>query len=273
MLSSRFVRRVRSCARVVAAAVVFAAASAVPTAADERADGPVVVNGRAYEAYVEAAPKQGQFYWYTCEFDAAWVVLKTFGHEVPFEEQLAIVGHDLTIAPYVVQTGDDFTIYGGDIETAFSGDYTSSFLARSTGRAMAKLFEHYELEVEPVDSRREIERALDGGGLVWTKATVDFLPWQPATWVTPDGDTFQTVLSNDHAVVVVGYNADVVVIRDPLGPTDTNWNRAYEYEVEWATFLAAFAAQSKDGLAVSVPDPDDPTIGPVSGPPVEASSD
>jgi uncharacterized protein YvpB len=270
---SRFDRRLRSCARVVAAVVVLATATAVPTATTARTDAPVVVNGRAYDAYVEAASKQGQFYWYTCEFDAAWVVLKTFGYEVPFEEQLAIVGHDRSIVPYAVQTGDLFTIYGGDIETAFSGDYTSSFLARTTGKAMTKLFEHYALAVEPVDTREEIEATLRDGGLVWTKATVDFLPWQTATWVTPDGDTFKTVLGNDHAVVVVGYNADAVVIRDPLGPTDTNWNRAYEYEVDWATFLAVFEAQSSDGLAVSSPNPDDPAIAPVSAPPVVGGSD
>jgi hypothetical protein len=43
----------------------------------------------------------------------------------------------------------------------------------------------------------------------------------------------------------------VVVIRDALGPTSTNWNRAYEYEVPWDAFLAAWEAQGFDGLAVS----------------------
>ena len=85
------------------------------------------------------------------------------------------------------------------------------------------------------------------------KATVDFLPWQAATWITPDGDEVETVFSNDHAVVAIGYNDDGVVIRDVLGPTSTNWNRPTEYEVDWDTFLAVWEAQSFDGLAVAPP--------------------
>jgi hypothetical protein len=59
-----------------------------------------------------------------------------------------------------------------------------------------------------------------------------------------------TVLGNDHAVVVMGYNDDGVVIRDVLGPTNTNWERAYEYDVPWETFLAVFEAQGSDGVGV-----------------------
>ena len=229
------------------------AAALVAVAAGDRwataQPGPMIDPSR-YEAYNEAAQKQGQFFWYTCEFDAAWVVLRTFGFDVPLEEQLAIVGQDLSIEPYVRQTGDTFTIYGGDIGRHFSGDYTSSFLARTTAKAMVPLFEHFGLAADPLDDRDGIEAALDAGTLVWMKATVDFLPWQLATWVTPGGETYQTVLGNDHAVVAIGYNADVVVVRDPLGPTDTNWSRAYEYEVPWETFLPVAEAQDFNMLAV-----------------------
>jgi len=205
---------------------------------------------RTYDAYVPAVIKEGQFFYYTCEFDAAWVVLKTFGHDVPLEEQLAIVGHDTSIEPWYEATPDGFVIHGADITTAFNGDYRSNLLARTTGRAMQPLFEEFDLGVEPVDDRAGIKETLDRGGLVWTKATVDFLPWEPTTWLTPDGKELPTVLGNDHAVVVIGYDEDVVVIRDPLGPTDTNWSRQYEYEVPWETFLAVWAAQGNDGLAV-----------------------
>ena len=94
-------------------------------------------------------------------------------------------------------------------------------------------------------TREEIEAALDQEGLVWTKATVDFLPWAETTWLTPSGKAVPTVLGNDHAVVVMGYNDDGVVIRDVLGPTNTNWERAYEYDVPWETFLAVFEAQGR----------------------------
>jgi uncharacterized protein YvpB len=91
------------------------------------------------------------------------------------------------------------------------------------------------------------------GQLVWIKTTVDFKPWRPATWVLPDGRTIQTVLGNDHAVVVMGFNDQSLVIRDVLGPTSSNWKRPYEYEVDWGTFLAAWGAQGFDGLAVAPP--------------------
>src|SRR5687768_6227311 len=188
-------------------------------------DGIVTPDGRMYKAYVPAETKAGQFYQYSCEFDASWVILATFGHDVPFEEQIAIVGHDLSVEPWFEETAEGFVIYGGDVTSAFSGDYTSNMLARTTGKAMAPLFEEYGLVVAHVDSRDQIEDALDRGGLVWTKATVDFLPWAPTTWITPDGNTLPTVLGNDHAVVVMGYNDEVKVIRDVLSSTSTNWQR------------------------------------------------
>jgi uncharacterized protein YvpB len=216
--------------------------------------GVVTPDGRVYNAYVPAATKVGQFFQYSCEFDASWVVLKTFGYDVPFEEQLDVVGHDTSIEPYFKETAEGFIIYGGDITSAFCGDYTSNMLARSTGTAFLPLFEHYGLEAETVKTREEIEAILDRDGLVWTKATVDFLPWAETTWLTPNGRSLPTVLGNDHAVVVMGYNDDGVVIRDVLGPTNTNWERDYEYDVPWETFLAVFEAQGSDGVGVFPPD-------------------
>ena|SRR5436853_6556453 len=77
-------------------------------------------------------------------------------------------------------------------------------------------------------------------------------PWS-RTWIMPDGRTYDTVLGNDHAAVVMGYNSDCVLIRDVLGPTSTNWQRKYQYEVPWPKFLAAWASQQYDGLAVAPP--------------------
>ena len=119
---------------------------------------------------------------------------------------------------------------------------------------MRKVFRYYGLATARVRSRRGIRINLDAGRVVWIKTTVDFKDWVPATWITPEGDTYQTVLGNDHAVIVIGYNDDVVVIRDVLGPTDTNWNRLYEYEVDWHTFYRCWDANGRDGLAVGLPD-------------------
>jgi hypothetical protein len=215
--------------------------------------GPITVNGRLYDTYIPAASKKGQWFHYTCEFDAAWVVLKTYGLDVGLEDQIKIVGVDNSVTPRVVQTRNGTFIYGGDITRHYSGDYKKNFLARSTGQAMRKIFEHYGLKVTPVNSREGIEAALRRGELIWAKVPVDFKGWRPATWVMPDGRTHKTVLGNDHAVVIMGFNKIGVVIRDVLGPTSTNWRRKYEYEVPWDKFLSHWAAQSNDGLAVAPP--------------------
>jgi hypothetical protein len=253
-MRSRFTRR--SLGRglrntLVASAVARFAAEAPRAALAAPANQLTTTDGRIYDAYVQPVPKFGQFYSYTCEFDAAWVVLATFGIDRPFEDMLEIVGHDVSVEPWYEETASGFIIYGGDITSAFSGDYTSNLLARASGMAFKPLFEHFNLTATPVGTQEELQAALDAGQLVWTKATVDFLPWADTTWITPDGKEVTTVLGNDHAVVINGYNQDVVVITDPLGPTSTNWSRPYEYEVPWATFLNVWAAQAQDALAVS----------------------
>jgi hypothetical protein len=214
---------------------------------------PVEINGRVYDAYIPAATKAQQAYQYSCEFDAAWVIFETFGYDVSVDRMIEIIGVDRRIEPYIEENAEGYIIHGGDIGTAYSGDYTKNFLARSTGAAMRKVFEHYGLRAEPVHDRAGVEAALRSGALVWMKTTVDFKPWRPAVWRTPEGRIFRTVLGNDHAVVVIGFNSDSVVIRDVLGPTSSNGERPYEYEVGWETFLTTWAAQEYDGLAVAQP--------------------
>ncbi|MBC8075091.1 MAG: hypothetical protein H7Y32_03365 [Chloroflexales bacterium] len=234
-----------------AGATATATATTAPTVVPSPA--PVVMNGRVYDAYIPAAVKKSQLYQYTCEFDAAWVVAQTFGIDVSVDELIARVPHDTSVEPRYVQTRAGFVIYGGDIRAAYSGDYRRNFLARSTGAVFVPLFEELGLQARPVGDRAGVEAALRRGALVWMKTTVDFKPWRPATWITPDGAEIQTVLGNDHAVVAIGFNGDVVVIRDVLGPTSSNRRRPLEYEVSWDTFMRAWGAQAFDGLAVAPP--------------------
>ena len=278
-MSSPFVIRRRSRRRLLrellALAAVGPATANHPFAAAAQ-QGVTTPDGRSYDAYVPAATKEGQFYHYTCEFDAAWVVLKTFGYDIGFEEQLAVVGHDMSIVPSYEEVGDGkFVIYGGDITAAFNGDYYNDFLARTTGQAMLPLFQRYGLDATPVHSREGIGATLDQGGLVWMKATADFLPWADTTWITPSGLELPTVLGNDHAVVVMGYNDSGPVIRDVLGPTSSNWSRVYEYDVPWETFLGVFNAQGADGIGVLPPGtaPRDQTIESSAQDPVDAARD
>lgn len=214
---------------------------------------PVEHNGRVYDAYIPAAAKPKQFFQYSCEFDAAWVILTTYGFDVDGDDLVSSIEHDRSIEPAIKETSEGFLIYGGDITRAYSGDYTKNFLARTTGQAMRGVFERYGLHTAMVRDRAGVEQALRSGDLVWMKTTVDFNQWRSATWIMPDGRTYQTVLGNDHAVVAMGFSDRGVVIRDVLGPTSTNRERPYEYEVDWETFLAAWGAQSFDGVAVAAP--------------------
>lgn len=223
------------------------------------AGGPTVVNGVSFDAYIPAATKTNQYYHFTCEFDAAWVVFKTYGIDAAFADEMAAIGQDTSVEPQWedAKTGS-VTIYGGDISNYYSGDYKTNFLARTTGQAMRKVFEHYGLTVTPVHDKAGIEAALSRGELVWIKATADFKPGRDSIWIEPNGapaltdsgQVYHTVLGNDHAVVLMGYNSTGVEVRDVLGPTSTNESRKYEYLVPWAKFLTIWAEQSNDGLAV-----------------------
>ncbi len=207
-----------------------------------------------YLAYVPTASKTGPFYHYSCEFDASWAILKTFGIDTTMAEQLQLIPIEERLEPYYEWSDDGVSIYGGDITSSYSGDYTSNFLCRTTGPVMRQIFQHYGLYTKVIKSRQRIKNHLDRGRLIWIKITVDFKDWTPATWITPEGEQIQVVLSNDHAMVVIGYNNEVVVIRDLLGPTDTNWERQYEFEVPWDRFMACWGAQGNDGLAVGLSD-------------------
>jgi len=217
---------------------------------------PMVSDISAYDAYIPTACKTGPFYTYTCEFDASWAVMKTFGIDAPLEEQVAAIKVDRRIEPYYRETAGGFVIYGGDITQAYSGDFTSSFLARTTGDGFRRVFTYYGLRSTKVQTRERIEQHLRKGRIIWIKMTVDFKEWRTATWITPEGVQLPVVFSNDHAAIVIGYNSEVAVIRDVLGPTSTNYQRAYEYEVPWDLFMHCWGAQSYDGLAVG-PDEDD----------------
>ncbi len=207
-----------------------------------------------YTAYVPCASKTGPFFYYTCEFDSAWAILKTFGIDAPFADQLALMPFDNRLEPYYQETESGVVIYGGDITSAYSGDYTSNFLCRTTAPVMRTIFDHYGLYSKVIKTQQRIKNHLDRGRLIFIKIPVDFKSWVPATWITPEGEQLQVVLGNDHAMIVMGYNDDVVVIRDVLGPTETNWNRPYELEVPWDLFMSCWGSQGFDGLAVGMPE-------------------
>ncbi len=212
--------------------------------------GPTDADGRSWDAYIQLPIKEGQDFSYTCEFDSAWIILMAYGHEMTLDEQLGYVGHDLSIEPYYEQNASGYVIYGGDIAEMYSGDYVENLLARARTTAVRKVFDAVSLPVTETPDRASTETALRRGQPVFFKSTVDLLDWDPTVWVTPDGDEFPVVLTNDHALVVMGFNDEDVIVRDPLGPTSTNTTRPWQYRVSWDRYLDVIAAQGSDAIAV-----------------------
>lgn len=228
--------------------------------------GPVEADGILWTSMVQVPIKRGQWYHYTCEFDSAWSCMAAYDVDAGLDAQVDAVGIDNRVVPYWEETASGIMVYGGDIGEHFSGELDSNLMSRATSTAMRKAFDAHHLATEPINDRKGIEASLNAGYPVFFKSTVDFLDWRPATWHSPEGFTYPVVFSNDHALTVIAYNDDEVVIRDPLGPTSTNVNRPYQYRVRWDRFLEVFASQGNDGLAVM------PSGGSLAGQPGRASS-
>ncbi len=217
--------------------------------------GPVEADGAYWDALIQVPIKRGQWFHYTCEFDSAWSIMQAYGIDAPLEEQVDIVGIDNRVVPYWEETPGEIIVYGGDIGQHFSGYLDSNLMSRSTGNAIRKAFETKGLVATPAQDRPAIETAIRSGHPVFFKSTVDFLPWRPARWVSPEGFEYPVVFSNDHALTVIGFNQSDVIIRDPLGPSTTNSRRPYQYRVTWERFLEVLGAQGNDGWAVASPEP------------------
>ncbi len=211
---------------------------------------PVATSEGTWTAYIQLPIKEGQDFSYTCEFDSSWIILRAHGHDMDLFQQLEIVGHDLSIEPYYQESRAGITIFGGDIDEMYSGDYRENLLARARANAMRTVFEHVGLSVTPAPDRATTETALLAGKPVYFKSTVDFLDWDQCTWLCPDGDEFPVVLTNDHALILMGFNDSHVIVRDPLGPTTTNTIRPWQYAVSWERYLQVIAAQGNDAIAV-----------------------
>jgi uncharacterized protein YvpB len=224
----------------------------------------VIADDATWDAYMQLPVKEGQDFHFTCEFDSAWIILTAYGKNLALQQQLDLIGIDTSIEPSYDESTSPVTITGGDINEHYSGNYETNFLARARGNAMRKVFDGAGLTSKDVHTREEIQTSLLAGHPVFFKSTVDFLEWVPATWHTPSGATYPVVLGNDHALIVMGFNADDVIIRDPLGPTSTNATRPYQYRVAWDRFVEVFAAQGNDGVAVGPAAPATATPSPVA---------
>ena len=70
---------------------------------------------------------------------------------------------------------------------------------------------------------------------------------------TPAADLLHIERWNDPLTTAV-FDSDtdeaLMFLAPVLGPTSTNWERPYEYEVPWEQFLACWWAQGNDGQAI-----------------------
>ena len=105
------------------------------------------------------------------------------------------------------------------LQYLYQVDLTKDHNAKILGDFMRHFVENEEDQDAEAYARELIEGALLRGEPVFFKSTVDMLPWRPATWYTPIGEAYPVVLSNDHALVVMGFNADEVIVR--LGYRET----------------------------------------------------
>lgn len=232
------------------------------TPVGQAAGDPIPDQDWYWDAYLQMPIKEGQDFHYTCEFDSAWIVLMAYGMDVGLDEQLAIVGKDESLEPYYEETTNGFEVWGGDVHNFYCGHINENILARARCNAMRKLFEAKGLTVQVTPDRPSIEAALLRGEPVYFKSTVDMMPWRPAIWHSNTGEDWPVVLTNDHALIVMGFNADEVIIRDPLGPTSTNWDRPWQWRTRWDRFLEVIAAQGNDAIAVGPPAQPDATATP-----------
>src|SRR5687768_5960695 len=75
LLKKRSRRNLVREALALAAVAPLARAGLRPASARAQEGGVTLPDGRYYDAYVPTTTKEGQYFQYTCEFDAAWVVL------------------------------------------------------------------------------------------------------------------------------------------------------------------------------------------------------
>jgi len=211
---------------------------------------PISAASMTWDAYIQLPIKEGQDFHYTCEFDSSAILLEAGGHPMDLQQQLDIVGQDLSVEPYWEETPSEITVYGGNIAEMYSGDYKENILARARTSAVRKVFDAVGMPVASTPDRPSIEEALLAGLPVYFKSTVDFLSWRAATWVTPEGEEYPVVLTNDHALIVMGFNDTHVIIRDPRGPTTTNTTGPWQYHVTCERYLEVIAAEGNDAISV-----------------------
>lgn len=124
--------------------------------------------------------------------------------------------------------GEDGVRYGYDPEEYFIGNPTSTSGYGVFNGPIAQVAETFKPGVisrTGMDFSEVIELIDQGKAvMVWSSVNLK-IPYVSQTWQTPEGKTIEW-LRHEHAVVVVGYDSEHIIISDPHNGTIRNMDRA-----------------------------------------------
>ncbi|HJD21095.1 MAG TPA: C39 family peptidase [Candidatus Gemmiger faecigallinarum] len=173
-----------------------------------------------------------------CEVTALTMVLQYYGFDA---DKVEMAADYLPTAPADFSTGEDGLTYGPDLEQYFVGDPFGSGYICGTAPIVAAADGYLADQgsglraedltgAEPEDLYVLVDQ--DVPVVVWVTISMEErLPTDG--WYTTDGDYVEWS-SNDHGAVLIGYDAETVIIADPL---------AGQIEYPRASFEAVFASR------------------------------
>ena len=157
-----------------------------------------------------------------CEATAGTMLLQAYGYEVE-KTELA----DLLEKGERIQVGDQ--VYGPDPQDVFIGDPTSVYgygafpkvLEKAMGKVITKQNGQEKVEALEGKSENEILSYIDQGIPVCIWASIDNkeIEWRKGWYLIKDGeytDEYFYWPSNEHVLVLTGYDENQVTVCDPL---------------------------------------------------------
>lgn len=166
--------------------------------------------------YISGVPTINQYPDYPtgCESVALTILLKYYGISVSTDDIINKLDKGST--PYT--KGD--VIYGGNPELEFIGDPRSQNSFGVYEKPIAKVANTYKpgIKIATGTSFDDILKIVKSGRpvMVWTSMNLS-VPYISRTWIyEPTGESVYWK-AGEHAVVIMGYTPDKVIISDPIG--------------------------------------------------------
>lgn len=168
--------------------------------------------------YISGVPTINQYPDYPtgCESVALTILLKYYGVSVTPSDIINKLAKGKT--PYI----KDNIIYGGNPELEFIGDPKTQYSYGVYDKPIAKVANIYKSGIINTtgSSLEEILKIVKTGKpvIAWTSIRLA-APYISKSWIyEPTGETIYWK-ANEHAVVIVGYTIDKVIISDPIDGT------------------------------------------------------